>query len=209
MNSNNNNDAIYQRKERLFDRWAANYDILFTTVFYQAIHKRLLEYLELPEKATVLDLGCGTGRLLNRLAGQFPELFGTGVDLSKKMLREARKNKKYPQQLIFVGGNAEALPFFDGQFDAIFNTISFLHYPNPKQVFSEVSRVLTIGGRFYLVDYVKADGIFSLNYFRFFGGGINFYSPEEREKMGNNAGLQCFGHYYLLGPILLTVFTKK
>ncbi len=207
--NNNNNDAIFQRKERLFDRWAPNYDILFTTVFYQALHKRLLEYLELPEKANVLDLGCGTGKLLNRLAGKFPGLFGTGVDLSTKMLREARKSKKYPKQLIFIKGNAEALPFFDRQFDAVFNTISFLHYPNPKQVFSEVTRILTPGGRFYLVDYIQADGIFSLNYFRFFGGGINFYSPEEREAMGNDVGLECSGHYYLLGPILLTIFTKK
>jgi len=208
MNSNNK-DAIYQRKERLFDRWAPNYDILLTTVFYQALHKRLLEYLELPEKANVLDLGCGTGKLLNRLAGEFPGLFGTGVDLSPKMLREARASKKYPKQLIFVKGNAEALPFVDGQFDAVFNTISFLHYPNPQQVFAEVSRVLASGGRFYLVDYVRADGVLPLNYFRFFGGGINFYSPEKRAEMGNNVDLECSGHYYLLGPVLLTIFTKK
>ncbi len=207
--SSNNNDAILRRKERLFDRWAPNYDILLTTVFYQAIHKRLIEHLELPEKARVLDLGCGTGKLLNRLAGQFPGLFGTGVDLSTKMLREARNSKKYRDRLIFVKGNAEALPFFDAQFDAVFNTISFLHYPDPKQVFSEVSRVLVPGGRFYLVDYIEADGIFSLNYFRFFGGGIKFYSPEVREEMGKDAGLECSGHYYLLGPILLTIFTKK
>ncbi len=203
------NETVFKKKERLFDRWAPNYDIIFTTIFYQAVHKRLLEYVELPENPQVLDLGCGTGRLLNRLAATFPTLCGTGVDLSQEMLRQARKTKKYRKQLIFVGGNAESLPFVEGQFDAVFNTISFLHYPNPDRVFSEVSRVLNSNGRFYLVDYTKADGIFSLNYFRYFGGGIKFYSPQERENLGKSVDLECIGHYYLLGPVLLTVFKKK
>uniref|UniRef100_A0A1D9G4F6 Methyltransferase domain-containing protein n=1 Tax=Moorena producens (strain JHB) TaxID=1454205 RepID=A0A1D9G4F6_MOOP1 len=59
---------FFSIKEKFFDLWAPNYDILFTTVFYQALHKRLLEYVELTNQPNVLDLGCGTGRLLNRLA---------------------------------------------------------------------------------------------------------------------------------------------
>ena len=177
------NSTTFKKKERFFDRWAPNYDILFTTIFYQAIHKRLLEYVELPENPNVLDLGCGTGRLLNRLATEFPSLYGTGLDLSKEMLRQARERKKYRKRLIFVTGNAESLPFIEGQFDAVFNTISFLHYPNPDRVFSEVSRVLRPQGRFYLVDYIR-EGII-LNNFRFLAGGIRFYSPQEREQLGN------------------------
>lgn len=201
------NSNIFKKKQRFFDLWAPNYDILFTTIFYQAIHKRLLEYIELPENPNVLDLGCGTGRLLNRLAAKFPTLFGTGVDLSQEMLHQAREHKKYPKQLIFVQGNAESLPFVEGQFDAVFNTISFLHYPNPDRVFSEVNRVLRPQGRFYLVDYIRQESI--LNNFRWVAGGIRFYSPQQREQLGNNVGLECLGHHYLLGPIVLTIFSKK
>ena len=189
------NSTIFKKKERFFDRWAPNYDILFTTIFYQAIHKRLLEYVELPENPNVLDLGCGTGRLLNRLATEFPSLYGTGLDLPKEMLRQARERKKYRKRLIFVTGNAESLPFIEGQFDAVFNTISFLHYPNPDRVFSEVSRVLRPQGRFYLVDYIREVSI--LNNFRLVAGAIRFYSPQKREQLGNNVGLECLGHHYL------------
>ncbi|MFN7662023.1 MAG: class I SAM-dependent methyltransferase, partial [Dolichospermum sp.] len=74
--------------------------------------------------ANVLDLGCGTGRLLDRLANQFPEITGTGLDLSPQMLRVARQNNRHRPRLIYLEGNAENLPFAEGQFNAVFNTIS-------------------------------------------------------------------------------------
>ncbi|AFY78786.1 MAG: class I SAM-dependent methyltransferase [Hydrococcus sp. C42_A2020_068] len=194
---------IFESKEKLFDRWAPNYDFLLTTVFYQAVHKRLLEYVKLPERPNVLDLGCGTGRLLNRLADRFPELQGTGLDLSTQMLRQARQRNQHRPRLIFVRGNAESLPFADNQFDAVFNTISFLHYPNPERVFAQVNRVLRPQGYFYLVDWAfdRRLSISQVN--------IRFYSPQQREQLGATVGLKCLGHYYLLSKVLLTIFIKE
>ena len=197
------------KKQKLFDRWAPNYDILFTTIFYQALHQRLLDYLQLPDHPNVLDLGCGTGRLLDRLAEEFPTLRGTGFDLSPQMIRQARQTKRdrHRPRLIFIEGNAEQLPFTDHQFDTVFNTISFLHYPNPSQVLSQIHRVLSPGGNYYLVDFTPlgqkishAVGVSPAN--------IYLYSLERREQLGREAGLQCRGHYSLLGPVWLTIFTK-
>lgn len=201
---------LLNNKERFFDRWAPNYDWLFPSVFYQAIHQRLLDYVNLPEQADVLDLGCGTGRLLDRLASEFPSLRGTGVDFSEEMIRQARLSKRdrHRPRLIFVQGNAEALPFADEQFNAVFNTISFLHYRNPEQVFSEVSRVLQPGGQFYLVDSAPRWEN-SPQFFTLTPGGIRLYSPQVREQFGRQAGLTCVGHHYLFGPILLSKFTRS
>lgn len=196
----------FNKKQQFFDIWASRYDIIFTSVFYQAIHKRLLEYIQLPDHANILDLGCGTGKLLDRLATQFPQLRGTGLDLSAEMLSQARQNNRHHPRLIYLQGDAEALPFVDGQFDAIFNTLSFIHYPNPEKVFSEVSRVLQPGGKFYLVDpIIKTQA--GIQQAPFSPGGIKFYSPETRENFGRQAGLICEGHYYLLGLIVLTIFS--
>lgn len=198
---------VLRSKEKLFDLWAPNYDFLLTTVFYQAVHKRLLDYVELPNHPNVLDLGCGTGRLLNRLATEFPTLRGIGLDLSSEMLRQARQRNQHRTRLIYKQGNAESLPFADGQFDAVFNTISFLHYPNPQQVFTEVSRVLPPNGKFYLVD-IRGTGWMSPDLLRASPGGIRLYTPQQRHKFGVEASLECLGHHYLLGSILLTVFSK-
>jgi ubiquinone/menaquinone biosynthesis C-methylase UbiE len=91
-------DTFLRNKQWFFDRWAPNYDCLLTTVFYQAVHKRLLDYAELGDQANILDLGCGTGRLLDRIAKQFPTVTATGVDLSNEMIYQARSRNLYPQQ---------------------------------------------------------------------------------------------------------------
>jgi ubiquinone/menaquinone biosynthesis C-methylase UbiE len=200
------NNMINNKKE-LFDRWANSYDWTFPSFIYQAIHKRLLSQVELSANANVLDLGCGTGRLLNRLANQFPEITGTGLDLSPQMLRIARQNNRHRPRLIYLEGNAENLPFAEEQFDAVFNTISFLHYPQPDEVLKEVARVLSPGGKFYLVD-ITFNNSSPCQITPHSPTGIRFYSQKQREEMGNNAGLTCVGHYDLLGFVLLTVFQK-
>jgi ubiquinone/menaquinone biosynthesis C-methylase UbiE len=198
---------LVSQKQQLFDRWASTYDWIFPSVFYQAIHKRLLKYVNLPEKSNVLDLGCGTGRLLDRLANHFPDLRGTGLDFSPEMLRQARQLNRHHPRLIYVQGNAEALPFADSQFDAVFNTLSFLHYPKPEQVFSEVSRVLNSGGHFYLVDLTLRWQAES-SHIPVSPAGIRIYNPPVRDRLGRQVGLSCLNHHYLFGPVLLTIFTK-
>ncbi len=194
-------------KKLLFDQWAFSYDWLFPSVIYQAIHKRLLEYVDLVEGANILDMGCGTGRLLDRLAAKFPDVRGTGLDLSSNMLRIARQSNSHHPRLIYIQGQAESLPFGECQFDAVFSSISFLHYLEPQQVLSEVARVLSPGGRFYLVDITTkketAPQVLPISPL-----GIRLYSPKQRELLGSSAGLLCLSHHYLLGPVLLTIFVK-
>jgi len=199
-------DNLFTKKQTFFDIWANFYDLIFTTIFYQAIHQRLLEYLIIPSPALVLDLGCGTGKLLNRLASQFPQLNGIGLDLSPKMLQKARKANKFHPRLIFIQGNANKLPFAENQFDAVFNTISFLHYPQPELVLTQIYRILKPNGKFYLADYTnKIIG----NQVPISPGGIKFYDEQIRENLAHQAGLTVINHHYLLAGVILTIFRKN
>ena len=200
-------ETFLRNKQWFFDRWAPGYDCLFTTVFYQAVHKRLLEYVQLSEEANILDLGCGTGRLVDRIAKQFPTVTATGLDLSDQMIHQARSRNRYPQRLRFTPGNVESLPFAEHQFDAVFCTISFLHYPHPQLVFEEINRVLRPSGCFYLADYQGNDST-GQTLVPVSPGGLRFYSRSQRTEFGQNVGWSCVGHYHLLGPILLTKFQK-
>ena len=195
----------YYRKQLFFDRWAPNYDWLLTTIFYQAIHQRLLSFIYPPHPLRILDLGCGTGKLLNRLAQENPRIKGIGLDFSAEMIKQAQNNKKYRSQLIFIQGNADSMPFANGQFDAVFNSISFLHYRYPQRVFAEVSRVLKPQGHYYLADW---QGL-NCHYFPFSPAGIHFYSLQERETLGLSVGLDCLGHHNLLVGVWLSIFSKS
>ncbi|MEM8602313.1 MAG: class I SAM-dependent methyltransferase [Cyanobacteria bacterium P01_H01_bin.121] len=196
---------LLTNKQVLFDYWAPVYDCLLTTVFYQAVHQRLLEFVSLPEPAHVLDLGCGTGKLLNRLATIFPALTGVGCDFSDVMLQAAIANNQYPERLTWQQADASQLPFIDQQFAAVFVTFSFLHYPQPQQTCRELARVLQPGGSFYLVDL----GL------RSWSGrlpvspqGIALYGPNQREELAAAVGLELGQHQVLLGPVLLSQFVK-
>lgn len=195
-------------KEQFFNGWASTYDWLFPSVFYQALHQRLLDYVDLPESPHVLDLGCGTGRLLDRLAAHFPELQGTGLDFSEKMLVNARSRNRYVDRITYVQGRVESLPFPSDRFDAVFSTISFLHYPQPQTVLCEISRVLRPGGRFYLVDAVPYRCMGSTLSLPISEGGITLYGREARSRLGETAGLTVVAHHYLIAPVVLTVFLK-
>ena len=196
-----------QQKIQLFNRWALFYDWLLPSVFYQAIHRRLLSYFHLPDNPWVLDLGCGTGQLLQRLAREFPNLYGIGLDASPEMLRQARNARRYSPRLIYIEGNATDLPTADNQFYAVFNTISFLHYPQPRQVLSEVYRTLKPQGRYYLVDWVW-EGTESQVEIAAGAGKIRFYSLSKRAELGKEAGFALINHHWLLGPVALTIFEK-
>ena len=199
---------FFEQKQRFFDNWAGYYDILLTTPFYQAVHKRMLEYAAVEQTSYVLDLGCGTGKLFKRLGKEYPALTGVGLDLSPEMVRQERlNNQAWGDRLTFEIGNAEAQPFADNTFDAVFNTISFLHYPNPSKVLAEVQRVLKPGGKLYLADFCQGEGALG-DRTPFSPGGTRFYTRAERTTMAKNVGFATVTHHYLMFGVVLTIGEK-
>lgn len=199
-------ENLYQNKQGFFDLWAPNYDFWLTSIFYGTVQKRLLEFVRLPAEATVLDLGCGTGRLLARLAATYPNLQGVGLDLSPQMIQQARERNRGGDRLTFRQGDVLALPFEESSFDAAFSTISFLHYPDPEGVLAEVDRVLRPGGSFYWVDYTVREGVGGGDFP--FIGRLRFYSPRVRAELGKKMGLEPGNSHYLLGSVLLTILHR-
>jgi ubiquinone/menaquinone biosynthesis C-methylase UbiE len=201
-------DSVIPQKSRFFDRWSFWYDNLFPTVFYQAVHQRMLEFVQLPQQARVLDIGCGTGRFLNRLTMRYPDVLGIGLDASPLMLKKARQSIQVRPRLIFIEGRSDRLPFAEGEFDAVFCSISFLHYPDPEAVFREIYRILKNTGVFYLADYLPGFVLSSWGRTGALGGGFSFYSKEERDRLGMQAGFELGEHISLVGPIILSKFKK-
>jgi ubiquinone/menaquinone biosynthesis C-methylase UbiE len=100
----------------------------------------------------VLDVGCGTGYLLRRLAASYRsgrELFG--VDPAPSMI-EVSKQGTDDERLRFLPAVAERLPFRDRSFDLVVSTTSFDHWSDQLAGLRECARVLVPGGRLVLVD---------------------------------------------------------
>ncbi|ORX78881.1 methylase [Anaeromyces robustus] len=99
----------------------------------------------------LLDIGCGTGNTIAMLLKDLPNVKYTGIDLAEKMIEVAKK-KVVNENVTFVVGDAENLPFEDNSFDVILCKESIHHYPNPEKFFQESYRVLRPNGRLVIVD---------------------------------------------------------
>ena len=135
-------------KDIKFDTLAPSYDTGWAGRFSQRFYNLLLSVIELDPGAKVLDVGCGTGALLQRIAEQTP-ICGYGIDTEEMMLVEARK--KLPD-MTFVKARSERIPYPDATFDVVVACMAFHHFTNTKAFAAEASRVLRPGGCVYIVD---------------------------------------------------------
>lgn len=136
-----------QRVQSSFHRGAADYDQ--HTPVQQRVLQRLLEQLELPASGTsakILDIGCGTGRLLESLGQRYPDAVLTGLDLAQNMLKQAAE--RLPVTVRLLQGDAEQLPFSAEAFSLVLSSSTFQWLDQLEPCFKEISRVLEPGGKF-------------------------------------------------------------
>ncbi|KAG5715725.1 hypothetical protein E4T56_gene155 [Termitomyces sp. T112] len=104
------------------------------------------------EPITVLDLGCGSGRWLMEAANYWKQAIITGVDMVDILVPEARNH----HQIDFIQGNFLIFPwpFPSRQFDFVrlANLSLCIPYDKWEPILSEIHRILTINGRFELID---------------------------------------------------------
>jgi ubiquinone/menaquinone biosynthesis C-methylase UbiE len=142
--------------------WAFLYDLFVWLVSLgreRVYRGKALDLANLKLGESVLDIGCGTGTLAiaaKQRVGPAGKVYG--VDASPEMLaRAGKKANKAGAEVVFKNGIAEALPFPDGEFDAVLSTV-MLHHLGRKarqQCAHEVRRVLKPGGRVLAVDFAK------------------------------------------------------
>lgn len=105
----------------------------------------------------LLDVACGTGRLLSDVKSNWPKLRATALDLSPNYIEAARKTLKPWRDIAFIEANAEQMPLSDASQDIV--TAVFLFHELPPKVrptvVAEVARVLKPGGIFVLLDSIQ------------------------------------------------------
>lgn len=98
---------------------------------------------------SILDVGCGTGRLLRKAGQRWPSARLVGVDPAQGMIDVARR---LSPGTVFYTGSAEAIPLPDASVEVVLSTMSFHHWKDRAAGVREIARVLRPGGRFCLAD---------------------------------------------------------
>ena len=110
----------------------------------------------LQDASAIADLGCGTGEMLAGLLGRGKKTL-IGVDASPEMLEQARLRLPESQNLELRIGELEHLPMREQEVDAALMSMVLYHVSEPEKAIREVYRVLSPGGLFLLVDFLKHD----------------------------------------------------
>ena len=118
---------------------------------YYKRRMRFASFFDYSQANSMLDISCGDGDELRALHTAAPHMQFCGLDISRQAIDAART--KYPWGT-FTVGSAESLPYGSGQFDIALSCMSFHHYQKPEDVCTEVARVLSRGGTWYLIDTI-------------------------------------------------------
>ncbi len=107
---------------------------------------------EMPQKADILDTGCGGGYNIRRMLSRCSQGKIVGFDISKESVKKARKVNKGESRVKIVQGSVEKMPFSDDRFDLVtaFETVFF--WPDTEKNIKEVYRVTRQGGQFIVIN---------------------------------------------------------
>jgi ubiquinone/menaquinone biosynthesis C-methylase UbiE len=158
--------------------------------------KKYLEKLNVTNQTKVLDLGCASGILLQRISKTFGAA-GTGIDVSSVLLEIAKQKDSTNTYLL---ADAASLPFPDNSFDLVTSFDNLEHIQEYDKVLQEIIRVLKPDGKLLMNTINKHNRFtfdwllekFGSDYHLTRAGHIKelFFDPKDIQKRLNNYGLQ-------------------
>jgi SAM-dependent methyltransferase len=114
--------------------------------------EEFMAQIELRPGTKVLDAACGTGNLAVIAARR--GCVTSGVDIASNLIAQARERARQESLNIdYTEGDAEAMPYPDGSFDAVVSMYGVMFAPRPERVVSELRRVTKPGGIIALANW--------------------------------------------------------
>lgn len=144
------NGRVAQAVRKHYDSLAADYDSRWPDYVGGSVSETLCR-LDLQASDRLLDIGCGTGVLLEAVRRHQPDAVLAGIDISPGMIEMARKKLGSDAELTVA--DVEWMPFETASFDVVVSTSSFHYWPSPSIGLAEARRILRPGGRLVITDW--------------------------------------------------------
>ena len=145
---------------KLWDFWADRYSRLWVQKVSLGPTREYvlteIKEIALGRNLRLLDLGCGPGELLYELGENCPQLELTGVDYSPRMLQVSQQRNGKVKHILLDAADLDKLEM---RYDIIVCTHSLPYYRDPKDVFRNLSRILTENGRI-IVAFASGNSVY-------------------------------------------------
>ncbi len=138
-------------KTRLKTTWmTGDYDLF--SRYMEKDAEQFFQRLGVTPGTRLLDVGCGAGQLALIAARAGAQV--TGCDIATNWLEKARARAAAEGlEITFEEGDAESLPYEDGQFDVVISLIGAMFAPRPDLVAAELTRVCRPGGMIAMANW--------------------------------------------------------
>jgi ubiquinone/menaquinone biosynthesis C-methylase UbiE len=126
-----------------------------------------LKHVAIEPDYVILDVGCGGGKTVNRLAKRAPLGKVFGIDYSADMVEYSRKvNKKLiaENRVEIVEASVEKTGFPDGFFDLVTAVETYYFWPSLSDALREIRRVLKPNGKLLMVNEMVKDGEYEIKH---------------------------------------------
>jgi arsenite methyltransferase len=157
-----------ERLRREFNLWAEQGRGEEMEKHHINITEQTLVLMGLKPGERVLDLGCGAGwatRLMAQIVGakQRPGQV-VGLDVSDEMIRRARAASTAYDNVMFVAGSAQQIPWEENFFDKVLSVESFYYYADQERALAELFRVMAPRGELFILINLYKDNPSSLRW---------------------------------------------
>lgn len=191
----NNKESIEKTKQGFEDSFksAAYYDKQTKDENHLEL---IINFLQVKPGMRILDLGTGTGYLAFPFAERYKQTEIVGLDIVKNTLEKNRGKAELKglSNLDFVDYEGMNFPFEDNSFDMVITRYALHHFPDIKNTFREINRVLKKDGVFFVSDPAPNDNDtehFVDEYMQMKKDGhIKFYTKDEWKEIAETSELK-------------------
>ncbi len=160
------------------------------------ITRPALGLMQIEPTDNILDVGCGAGWLSRILAHRVPQGRVVGMDISDEMIHHAREASVANENLVFVVGGADEIPWEANFFTRVISVESSYYWPDPAKGIREIYRVLAEGGSAWILINYYRDNPYSHQW----GEKLAVPTHLLSEKMFRDAGFAGVAHRMIPDP---------